>query len=94
LFNVSGIKSDMVLKCGQNNVCDIVIRSDAKIISVKYDKNYATVASAGDNCFEIKGIPVGGPYIVTIEFESAKNENGPTIGYGQVYKNIYVGEID
>jgi len=91
LFNISGIKSDIILKCGQNNECDVIITCDAEITGVKYNDNQANVCALGDNRFRITGIPVGGPYIITLEFASFRRECGPVIGYGQVYRNVYVG---
>ena len=76
-----GIKDGAVLQRGADNNCNIMVYgiSDAKC---KYGTEHpdldANVIEISEDAVCITGIPVGGPYCVSLD--------------GMIYKDIYVGD--
>lgn len=77
-----GIMNGMVMQRNHNNVADITISSDTKISSVKYQgeiSGEAYIEHVGNGEYKISGIPMGGPYTVSVD--------------GETFTDIYVGDL-
>jgi sialate O-acetylesterase len=80
---MTGIQSGMVMQRGSDDACEIYLESGAPIQEARYTSGTggecsACVTPCGDR-YKLSGIPVGGPYRVTID--------------GQAFDTVYVGDV-
>lgn len=80
-----GIKNGMVMQRGDDGTCSVFLTDTAREPAVAFAPmgteahTPAAVAAAGKTRWRVTGIPVGGPYVVTVDGES--------------FTQIYVGDV-
>lgn len=79
---ITGIQSGMVLQRDRRGMCEALLHSAAPLRRASYSgagEGDAELQPLGDGRYRLRGIPVGGPYTVTIE--------------DRRYTDIYVGDV-
>lgn len=79
---ITGIQKGMVMQRGADDTCDVLLTSDTPLIRVLYSGSKdgeAVLELQGENRYRLRGIPVGGPYTVTID--------------DSLYADVYVGDV-
>ena len=78
-----GIKNGMVMQRNCSNLSEITVISEQEILSAQFyskdKRGEIAVEFIGNNKYILRGIPVGGPYTVSI--------------FGEHYTDIYVGDL-
>ena len=81
-MHLTGIKNGMIMQRNEKNFSEITVFSDTEITGYFTAENgqiYPLNIEKDENRYKVSGIPVGGPYEVSIN--------------GQCFKDIYVGDI-
>ncbi|MDR1559115.1 MAG: sialate O-acetylesterase [Clostridiales bacterium] len=78
------MQNGMVMQRGKEDVCEIYLKSERPIQSASYasvgvDESRPVLVESADNHYRLAGIPVGGPYTVTVD--------------DKVFTDIYVGDV-
>lgn len=76
-----GIKNGMVMQRNEENVCEIFVSDIRQIYKATYEGYGSGIIQVNQhiNGFQLTGIPVGGPYTITINEE--------------IFQDIYVGDL-
>lgn len=76
---IYGIVDGMVMQRGQDNTCEIWLKSDETIVDISTtDGQQAKIEKFGDE-YKVTGILCGGPYVVNVD--------------GHIFNDIYVGDV-
>ncbi len=79
---IYGIKNGMIMQRGNDDTCDIIVKSSEALESFEFSGEItgkAEMISEEKGKYRIRGIPVGGPYTLDVD--------------GEYYNDIYVGDV-
>ena len=80
MINIIGINNGAVLQRGKDNLCSVTVIADFKGTPVS---SLGTLTFLSENKWNLSGIPVGGPYTITIK------DNAESVTFNE----IYVGDL-